>query len=95
MFASSFARIRRRIGFGLSVFLGLWLVWTLMPGIPVLRAPRASAAVKEAGLALFEHDWQPHDSLAGGDGLGPVFNERSGVATFRPSRFTRFRAAPK
>ena len=36
--------------------------------------------VKEAGLTLFEHDWKPGDSLAGGDGLGPVFNERSCVA---------------
>jgi len=29
---------------------------------------------------LFEHEWQPGDSLAGGDGLGPVFNEHSCVA---------------
>ena len=36
--------------------------------------------IKEAGLTLFEHDWKPGDSLAGGDGLGPVFNERSCVA---------------
>ena len=59
---------------------GCWVVWALLPGMPVLSAPRANAAVKEAGLALFEHDWKPGDSLAGGDGLGPVFNERSCVA---------------
>ena len=80
MFGSSLARIRRRVGLGFSVFSGLWVVWVLTPGIPVLSAPRASAVVKEAGLTLFEHDWKPGDSLAGGDGLGPVFNERSCVA---------------
>ena len=80
MFVSRLARIRRRVGLGFSVFLGLWVVWALTPGIPVLSAPRASAVVKEAGLTLFEHDWTPGDSLAGGDGLGPVFNERSCVA---------------
>src|SRR5262249_47027944 len=29
---------------------------------------------------LFEHEWQPNDPLAQGDGLGPVFNARSCVA---------------
>ena len=34
-----------------------------------------------SGLVLFEHVWQANDALAnGGDGLGPVFNERSCVA---------------
>jgi CxxC motif-containing protein (DUF1111 family) len=34
-----------------------------------------------AGRLLFEHTWQPNDKLAGGgDGLGPVFNEKSCVA---------------
>ena len=80
MFQSSLARIRRRVGLGLSAFLSLWAVWVLTPGIPVFSAPRASAVVKEAGLALFEHDWKPGDALASGDGLGPVFNERSCVA---------------
>jgi CxxC motif-containing protein (DUF1111 family) len=35
---------------------------------------------KEAGLDLFQHEWKQADPLAGGDGLGPVFNERSCVA---------------
>jgi CxxC motif-containing protein (DUF1111 family) len=48
--------------------------------MPVFSAPRANTLVREAGLSLFEHDWKPGDSLAGGDGLGPVFNERSCVA---------------
>ena len=33
-----------------------------------------------AGRVLFEHEWTPSDPMAGGDGLGPVFNERSCVA---------------
>jgi CxxC motif-containing protein (DUF1111 family) len=80
MRGSPLMRIRRRVGWGLSVLLGAWVAWSQTPGIPVLRAPGASAAIKEAGLTLFEHDWKPGDSLAGGDGLGPVFNERSCVA---------------
>jgi CxxC motif-containing protein (DUF1111 family) len=52
----------------------------LTPGVPVLRAPQAEASVRQAGLVLFEHEWKPGDTMAGGDGLGPVFNERSCVA---------------
>lgn len=70
-------RTRRRIGYSLLGLLGLWTVWTLTPGLPVLWGPRASAAEKAAGRELFEHEWQPYDSLAKGDGLGPVFNARS------------------
>ena len=73
-------RQRRRIGIGFLTLAGSWLVWTLTPGLPVLRAPRARAEVREAGLNLFVHEWQPHDPLAHGDGLGPVFNARSCVA---------------
>ncbi|MBX6314624.1 MAG: c-type cytochrome [Isosphaeraceae bacterium] len=51
----------------------------LLPGLPVLRAPRASAEERAAGKVLFEHTWQPHDPMAHGDGLGPVFNARSCV----------------
>jgi CxxC motif-containing protein (DUF1111 family) len=80
MSESVYARIRRRVGLGISLSVGLGAAWVLTPGIPVLSAPRASAVVREAGLTLFEHDWKPGDSLAGGDGLGPVFNERSCVA---------------
>lgn len=80
MFQSPLARIRRWVGLGCLISLTSWVVWLLVPGLPVLSAPAASATVKEAGLVLFEHDWKPGDSLAGGDGLGPVFNERSCVA---------------
>jgi mono/diheme cytochrome c family protein len=70
----------RRLVIAATVLLGAWLVWSVMPGLPVLRAPRARADVKQAGLVLFEHSWKPHDPMAGGDGLGPVYNARSCVA---------------
>jgi CxxC motif-containing protein (DUF1111 family) len=38
--------------------------------------PPSARAVK-AGRALFARDWSVNDSLAGGDGLGPVFNATS------------------
>jgi len=70
-------RTRRRIAYTMIGATGLWLVWTALPGAPVLRAPRASAEEKAAGEVLFEHEWGPRDPLANGDGLGPVFNGRS------------------
>jgi CxxC motif-containing protein (DUF1111 family) len=80
MTESGLARTRRRVGVGLSVLLVSWVIWSLTPGVPVLRAPYAGAEVRQAGLTLFEHEWVAGDILAGGDGLGPVFNERSCVA---------------
>jgi cytochrome c peroxidase len=80
MFNQPLERIRRRIAYGMSAALVLGLVWFLSPGLPVLWGPRASAKEKEAGRELFEHEWQPFDPLARGDGLGPVFNARSCVA---------------
>ena len=79
MYDSPLARIRRRIGMGMFGLGTFGVLWILTPGLPVLRAPRASAEVRAAGLELFEHEWQPHDPLARGDGLGPVFNARSCV----------------
>ncbi len=73
------ARTRRRVGWVMTVGFSAWVVWILTPGIPVLWGPRASAKVKADGLTLFAHEWQPHDPLAKGDGLGPVFNGRSCV----------------
>jgi mono/diheme cytochrome c family protein len=55
-------------------------LWFFAPAVPVVWGPSASAATKEAGRALFEHEWAAQDSLARGDGLGPVFNARSCVA---------------
>ena len=39
--------------------------------------PKAEAV--QAGLPPFNHNWTVKDPLAGGDGLGPVFNARSCV----------------
>jgi CxxC motif-containing protein (DUF1111 family) len=80
MNSSGLARLRRRIAWGLGGMTGLWLVWVLTPGLPVWGEPRARAELKAVGLQLFEHEWQPGDPLAQGDGLGPVFNARSCVA---------------
>ena len=80
MIGNSLSQARRRIGFGLSTVVVAAAAWAASPGLPVFWVPRASAAAKAEGLALFEHEWQPHDKLAGGDGLGPVFNGRSCVA---------------
>jgi mono/diheme cytochrome c family protein len=74
------ARQRKRIGIAVLTFASGWLLWTLAPAVPVLRAPQARAEVRQAGLELFVHQWQPHDPLAHSDGLGPVFNARSCVA---------------
>jgi mono/diheme cytochrome c family protein len=71
---------RRRFSYGLSAALLLTAAWWATPGLPVLRAPRASAETREAGRAIFEHEWEPHDAMAHGDGLGPVFNARSCVS---------------
>lgn len=76
------SRARRRVGYGLAATVAVVTTWAVLPGIPVIWTPRADAATKAAGLTLFEHEWQPHDTMASasGDGLGPVFNARSCVA---------------
>jgi Di-haem oxidoreductase, putative peroxidase len=80
MIRTPLARIRYRLSLGVSGLLSLWAIWFVTPGVPVFRAPTASPMLRHAGLMLFEHHWQPADPLAGGDGLGPVFNDRSCVA---------------
>lgn len=79
MHESSFARTRRQVGLGMFWLGAIAVAWMATPGVPVIFAPRASAEIRAAGLELFAHEWQPHDPLAGGDGLGPVFNGRSCV----------------
>src|SRR4051812_10509375 len=74
------ARGRNLFLIGLSTFATAAVVYLFSPGLPVLWGPYASAATREAGRELFEHEWQPNDPLAHGDGLGPVFNARSCVA---------------
>lgn len=80
MFRSSLHQTRRRVGYGLLLAFSLAIAWSFSPGLPVLWGPWAWAGTREAGQVLFEHEWQPNDSLAGGDGLGPLFNARSCVA---------------
>src|SRR5207302_7459739 len=77
---TSAEKARRRFGTALVVALAAGIAWFFSPGLPVLWGPSASAAVKAEGKALFEHEWQPNDPLAHGDGLGPVYNARSCVA---------------
>jgi mono/diheme cytochrome c family protein len=80
MVGNVLSETRRRVGYGMTVAIGFGLFWLVTPGLPVWWAPRASAQAKAQGLALFEHEWQVHDPIAKGDGLGPVFNGRSCVA---------------
>ena len=80
MVGNSLSQGRRRVGYGLMISVVAGLAWAATPGLPILWGPRASASVRAAGLSLFEHEWTPHDPIAGGDGLGPVFNGRSCVA---------------
>lgn len=79
MAESSMTRIRRRVGYGLSGLATVGAIWVFTPGLPVWWGPRASAKEIAAGRELFEHEWQPFDEKARGDGLGPVFNGRSCV----------------
>ncbi len=55
------------------------LVWLFSAVVPNVDSG-PSAEVKQAGLELFVHSWQPNDPRAHGDGLGPVFNAKSCVA---------------
>ncbi len=73
----SLARQRQIVGgtlVALLVGVGLW-VWS--PGLPVIWGPSARASDIAQGRELFEHEWQPNDSMAHGDGLGPVYNAKS------------------
>jgi mono/diheme cytochrome c family protein len=80
MRSDTLARHRRRFGLVVLVAVVLGLAWFFAPGLPVLWGPYAGASVKAAGQLLFEHEWQPNDPLAHGDGLGPLFNARSCAA---------------
>ncbi len=74
-------RGKRRLGLGVLAAVSGWLAWNEGPALhPVAYEPRVGATVFQTGLTLFEHEWTPGDPLAKGDGLGPVFNERSCVA---------------
>ncbi|HEY7156179.1 MAG TPA: di-heme oxidoredictase family protein [Gemmataceae bacterium] len=47
---------------------------------PGSRRQALDPAKVQAGETLFHHEWKPNDPLAGGDGLGPVYNATSCVA---------------
>lgn len=72
----------QRRWFGRTLLIGscLAIAWLFAPGLPIIFAPWARAATKQAGRELFTHEWSANDPLAHGDGLGPVFNARSCVA---------------
>jgi mono/diheme cytochrome c family protein len=77
MYESPLVRMRRRVGVGMFSVGVVGLLWFFTPGWPVSHGPSAPAELKLAGLELFQHEWEPNDPLAQGDGLGPVFNARS------------------
>ncbi len=67
-------------------YLGLLILAVFVPvGLRVISWPgvvetKLEAAEVAEGKMLFTHVWQPNDPLAGGDGVGPVFNANSCVA---------------
>jgi CxxC motif-containing protein (DUF1111 family) len=71
---------RRYLSWIAGVATVLGLAWWFSPGLPVLIGPWAWSGQMERGGELFAHQWTSHDSLAGGDGLGPVFNASSCVS---------------
>jgi CxxC motif-containing protein (DUF1111 family) len=52
-------------------------LWAFSGGMPIWFGPSAKAVDIAAGRELFEHEWQPNDPMAHGDGLGPVFNAKA------------------
>lgn len=80
MFKTKLQDSRRYVGWALLVIIPLVLVYFFSPGLPVLIGPWAWEGEKIRGGELFSHVWTPGDSLAGGDGLGPVFNASSCAA---------------
>lgn len=80
MVGNTLSETRRWVGLALTVIVGTATAWAVTPGLPIWWGPRASAEVRARGMDLFEHEWQVHDPIAKGDGLGPVFNGKSCVA---------------
>lgn len=69
---------RRLFGGGMAAAAAVFTYWFLFAeGMPIFWGPTASAAEIAKGRELFEHEWQPNDPMAHGDGLGPVFNAKS------------------
>lgn len=68
---------RRRAGITLMALGALTALWLVAPGLPVRSGPSAHPETIAQGQKLFAHEWSTGDALAGGDGLGPVFNAKS------------------
>jgi CxxC motif-containing protein (DUF1111 family) len=81
MFSINLSNPRLYVGMGTLLACALAVSWVFLPGLPVLIGPWALDSTKAAGKEVFEHEWEPNDSLAnGGDGVGPVYNAKSCVA---------------
>ena len=80
MFSLNLSNPRLWVSAGTLLTCGLVVGWYFSPGLPVLIGPWALASTKAAGQEVFEHEWQPNDPLAEGDGVGPVYNAKSCVA---------------
>ena len=65
---------RSRIGWAAAASIGVGFC------VGMMRRGEATPAMIAQGRELFMHEWSVDDPLAAGDGLGPVFNERSCVA---------------
>ena len=69
---------RRAFGWGIVGVAAISAYWFFFSdGLPIIWGPMARASEIAAGRELFEHEWEPNDQLAKGDGLGPVFNAKS------------------
>ncbi len=61
--------------------LGVGIMWFFAARFVDAWSRRPTEERLSLGRQIFEHEWQRDDPLAGeGDGLGPVFNEKSCVA---------------
>src|SRR5581483_1807086 len=70
-----------RVWYGVLVLLALAPVGLRALSWRASRDQPVDPLMAEAGKGLFKHEWKPQDPLSpGGDGLGPVFNEKSCVA---------------
>jgi CxxC motif-containing protein (DUF1111 family) len=57
------------------------ILWALTAGVAWAGGKATAPGSATRGEALFRREWEPDDRRAhGGDGLGPVFNDRSCVA---------------
>lgn len=75
------ARVRLRPAHWVFLVLVLAPAWKAAEWLAGTPGPKpVTAQAAELGGRLFNHEWTAKDQLASGDGLGPVFNERSCVA---------------